>query len=145
MNARVIFVLVLSLLIISCTSVKVIPINQSLNIELVCIQENPDVKVQDFVSVMVDGFERHGIPCEVFSESAPEYCKYILIYEAKQTWDITYYLSHAELTLVNISKSYEKVGHALYHLKAGGGLSLNKWQDTKTKMDPVIDELLVNF
>jgi len=33
---------------------------------------------------------------------------------------------------------------AEYHLRGGGGLSLMKWQSTKSKIDPVIDELLKN-
>jgi len=33
------------------------------------------------------------------------------------------------------------VGHGEFHLRAKGGLSLFKWQGTKTKMDPVIDKM----
>jgi len=35
-----------------------------------------------------------------------------------------------------------QIGYAEYHLIGGGGLSLMKWQSTKTKMGPVIDEML---
>lgn len=50
------------------------------------------------------------------------------------------YLSTAEITVRDPSR--ELVGHAEYHLRAKGGLSMMKWQGTKAKMDPVIDELL---
>jgi hypothetical protein len=43
---------------------------------------------------------------------------------------------------MRIQKEGRQVAYAEYHLKGKGGLSLTKWQDTKTKMDPVIDELL---
>ena len=49
------------------------------------------------------------------------------------------YLHHAELRL---EKNGNKIGYAEYHLNGKGGLSLTKWQSTKTKMDPIVDQLL---
>ena len=34
---------------------------------------------------------------------------------------------------------------ASYHLNGGGGLALNKWASVKSKMDPVLDELLAAY
>ena len=48
-------------------------------------------------------------------------------------------MAHAELRLY---RGTAQIGYAEYDLTADGGFSLTKWQTTKTKMDPVIDELL---
>jgi hypothetical protein len=55
-----------------------------------------------------------------------------------RSWDFAPYLAQAELWL---RKDGDQVGYAEYHLVGGGGFSLMKWQGTKTKMDPVIDQL----
>jgi hypothetical protein len=91
------------------------------------------------LSVLRDGFERHGISTEVHSGEAPSTCEFILTYTARQSWDFVTYLSHAEL---RIEQQGRTVASAEYHLRGKGGFSLLKWQGTRTKMDPVIDELL---
>jgi len=93
--------------------------------------------------VLKEGFARHSIATSVYSESAtkPTGCEYVLTYTARQSWDFAPYLSQAELWL---EKDGREIGYAEYHLVGKGGLSLMKWEGTKTKMDPVIDDLLVN-
>jgi hypothetical protein len=133
-------VLLLSALVFcGCTSVQIQPVDRTVNMNHVCIQENPKVIVSDFLPVLRDGFDRHGISTEVFSGQAPERCEFVLTYTALQSWDFSTYLSHAELW---IERKGRKVASAEYHLDGKGGLSLMKWQGTKTKMDPVIDDLL---
>jgi hypothetical protein len=51
------------------------------------------------------------------------------------------YLSHAELRLL---RAGTEIASAEYHLRAKGGFSVTKWAGTRSKMDPVIDELLGN-
>jgi hypothetical protein len=132
-------VFALSILAWGCTSVIVRPVDREALLKHVCIQENPKVWVKDFLTVLKDGFERHGISSEVFSEGAASHCEFIVTYTARQSWDFANYLTHAELRL---ERQGLQIAYAEYHLKGGGGLSLMKWQGTKTKMDPVIDELL---
>ena len=72
----------------------------------------------------------------------PEHCEYRLTYTALRSWDFSAYLSHAELRLYKGSK---KIGYAEYHLKGKGGLSLTKWASVKSKMVPVINELLEQY
>jgi hypothetical protein len=122
-----------------CTSVTVRPVDRAVQLKHVCIRENPKVWVNDFLPVLQDGFNRHGISTEVFSEAADSHCEFIVTYTARQSWDFANYLAHAELRL---ERQGQQVAFAEYHLRGGGGLSLMKWQGTKTKMDPVIDELL---
>ncbi|MDR3158444.1 MAG: Sbal_3080 family lipoprotein [Zoogloeaceae bacterium] len=122
----------------SCTTIEVSPIDPALDFSHVCIQKNSRVQVEDFVSVLEAGFERHGVTTEVFSGKKPGHCEFILTYTALRSWDISAYLSHAEL---RITKNNRRVASATYHLEGKGGLSLTKWEGTKAKMDPVIDQL----
>lgn len=134
-------VLLLAAFITACTAITVKPMDSSLNARHVCIQDNPKVTISDFVPVLREGFARHGISTEVITNQKPE-CEFVLTYSARRSWDITTYLSEADLTL---AKGGLQVASANYHLKGKGGLSLNKWRSTKLKMDPVIDELLGHY
>ncbi|MDN6298077.1 MAG: Sbal_3080 family lipoprotein [Halomonas sp.] len=129
----------LSTLAAGCTSIQVQPIDSSLNPDKICIEENPKVIVRDFLDVVTDRIEYHGIHTEIYNKDIPEDCEYTMTYTALKTWDMGTYLHHAELRL---SKNGDKVGYAEYHLNGKGGLSLTKWKGTKSKMDPVVDELL---
>lgn len=122
-----------------CTAVTVKPVANMSELLHVCIQDNPKVQVIDFVPVVQEGFERHGISSEIVSGKMPTHCEYILTYSARRTWDIVTYLSQAELSL---KRSGREVASANYHLRNKGGLALNKWKGTKAKIDPVMDELL---
>ena len=128
-----------ALLTAACTSVTVQPVASPADILHVCIQANPAVQVEDFVPVLQEGLERHGIGSEIFSGRVPHRCEYVLTYTALRSWDIAAYLSHAELSL---QQRGQRVAYAEYRLKGKGGFSLTKWGDTKSKIDPVIDELL---
>lgn len=103
---------------------------------------NPKVIVEDFLPVIRNGFNHHGIRTKVVAKPAPKECEYVLTYTAFKTWDMAMYLHHAELTL---EKDGKIIGSAVYHLTGQGGLSPMKHQSTKTKMNPVIDELLANL
>lgn len=135
-------IVVAVLMLAGCTSVTVKPVELSVDLKHVCIQENPKVLVSDFVDVIRDGFDRHGISTEVFSGPTPANCEYVLTYTAIRSWDLSPYLSHAELRL---EKGGRRIAYAEYHLKGKGGFSLTKWQGTRTKIDPVIDELLQRY
>lgn len=128
-------------LLSGCTSVNVQPLQSGIKPEKICIEENPKVIVSDFLSVVRDRIEYHGIGTEVFTKTVPQNCSYIMTYTALKTWDIGMYMHHAELRL---RKGNKTVAQAEYHLNGKGGLSLMKFQGTKTKMDPVVDQLLGN-
>ena len=125
-----------------CTSVNVRPVAPEIQLTNVCIEENPKVIVEGFLNVVRDGFSRHGIATRVVQKPIPSDCEIVLTYTAFKTWDFASYLHHAELLL---EKDGIIIGTAEYHLVGQGGFSLNKWQSTKTKMDPVIDKLLENI
>lgn len=130
--------LALAATVTGCTAIKVQPVDNLASILHVCIHENPKVKVDDFVPVLEAAFSRYGISTERVATIAP-HCEYVLSYSARRSWDITPYLSQAELEL---SQWGRPIARADYHLRGKGGLALNKWASTETKISPVIDKLL---
>lgn len=131
----------IALLVSACTSIAVKPVSSSdaKNMRHVCIKNNPLVKVTDFIPVLEQGLARHQISSEVYAGLPPEHCQYTLQYTALRSWDITPYLSQAEISL---HEGQRQIAKANYHLRGKGGLSLSKWDSTQSKIDPVIDQLL---
>lgn len=125
-----------------CTSVKVKPLSGQLNAAHVCIKENPRVAVPQFLGVVVDGFQEHGLTTEVYSGRRPDHCDLKLEYTALRSFDFAPYLSHAELRLFKQDKI---VATATYHLRAKGGFSPMKWSSTESKIRPVINRLLAEY
>lgn len=124
-----------------CTSVKVKPVSSIGPGTQVCIVNNPKVIVEGFVDVVRDGFSRHGLPTKLVNEDAAGSCSVTLTYTALRSWDLAPYLSHAELRLW---KDGMQIGSAEYHLRGKGGYSLTKWKGVKSKIDPVVDQLLAS-
>jgi hypothetical protein len=57
-------------------------------------------------------------------------------------WDLASYMVDAQMT-VNEDDAF--VGSAHYQMGGHGGLSLVRWAGTRSKIDPVIDEMLRNY
>ncbi len=148
-----------------CTSVTVKPLAASYNVRRICIRENPKVIIEDFVPVIADGLRRHSIESEFIASTmdkarlqnkdigkpdqyymeltpVPDACDFNLTYTARRSWDLGTYLSTAD---ISISDKKSVIANANYHLIGKGGLSLFKWQGVKTKIDPVMDELLIFY
>jgi len=133
---------ILVVMSVGCTATYVRWMEPVTNLQSVCIQKNPEVSVPNFLNVVENGFARHGISTEVYSGKVPDSCEYILTYVAFRTFDVAPFLSHAEISLKRAGK---RIAYAEYHLKGKGGFSLVKWKSVKSKMDPVIDELLKEY
>jgi hypothetical protein len=129
-------------MLIGCTSVDVRPIATNEPITEVVIRRNPKVAVDDFVDVLTEGFRRHGISSRVVSDDAELKDVYVVNYVAYRNWDIAPYLTDAT---ISIDRNGRRVAEAVYHLMLRGGMSLAKWQGTKTKIDPVLDEMLTGI
>jgi len=139
MRIRVSVLTIVALAVAGCTSVTVRPVAASVQLHNVCIVNNPKVIVSDFVPVLRDGFARHHIATSVVDQSQAQSCVVTVTYTALRSWDFKPYLSHAELRLW---RGGMQIGFAEYHLNGKGGYDLGKWRGTKSKMDPVIDQLL---
>jgi len=126
----------------SCTSITVEPLSAELQVQEICIQNNPKVIVEDFLLVIQEGLARHGIKATLHTGSVPAECEYLMTYTARQSWDGVPYLSHAEIL---IEHKGARVGYGEYHLIGKAAFSLLKWQSTNIKMDPVLDELFEEY
>ncbi len=126
----------------ACTSITVQALDPALNVQHVCIQENKAVIIDDFVEYLQDDFARYGITTEVIGNQRPRHCEYVLSYTARRSWDITPYMSTADLTL---TRGGQRVGSANYYLKGKGGFALTKFASTESKLDNVVDQLLANY
>jgi hypothetical protein len=124
-----------------CSEVTVKPVAEGTPIHSVCIEENPEVLVDDFVPVVRASFARHGITTRVVPNPPPKDCIYIMTYRVSQLVDFAMYLTHAELWL---EKNGRFLGAAEYRLTSlgSGGLNMMRWQSTKTTLDPVLDQWL---
>ena len=158
---KTLFILIAGLTMGGCSSVTVKPLDASYKVKRICIRENPKVIVADLVPVITDGLTRHHIQSVFIASNldkeklqdedeladhyymnitpAPSSCDFSLTYTARQSWDFTTYLSSAD---IEISNKTGDIAVANYHLRNKGGLSLYKWQSVKTKIDPVMDQLL---
>ena len=139
---KTVFVVAGGLAVSACTSVQVNAVaEQQVNaIQQICIVNNPKVLVTDFVPVVQQRLQHHGIVSRVVEGSEASACAYQLHYSAKRSWDFTPYMSWAELKLY---QNEVLIANAEYKLVGKGGLSLTKWQSVETKMTPVIDQLFV--
>ena len=125
-----------------CTSIKVTPIPALYNVQKITIKNNPKVIVSDYVPVIREGFDRHGISTEISDNVSNNKDKFSATYTALRNWDIIPYLTHGE---VKVWYKGRIIGSATYHLIGNGGLSFYKWQGVKTKIDPVMDQLLKEY
>lgn len=140
---RYLSVLVVLFLLSACTAITVRPVEPTFEMKHVCIKDCHD-KCFDgaMLGIIQDGFDRHGITTQDYSDNLPSECEYHLSYYCERTWDMATYVHHAELRLY---KGQNQIGYGEYHLKGKGGFSLKKYNSTKMKMDPVIDKLLNEY
>jgi len=131
------------ILLSGCSTKTVVPVSSEYQLNHVCIEDNLKVKVGGFLGVVTDIFNEHGISTEKYEiNDKPTYCEVKMTYTATQKWDMAIYLNHAELRLY---KNNQKIGYAEYHLTGGGGLDLSKWASVKSKMTPIVEELLAQY
>ena len=126
----------------ACTSIQVKNTNgfQPKSLQKICIIRNPKVIVDGFENAMIQSFQRYNIQAQIYpANSQPAFCDATMTYTALRTWDVVTYLSSAQFTLY---KDNQQVSEAKFHLKGKGGLALNKWRSTETKVNELVDELL---
>lgn len=137
---RFLFIFIVILNIFGCTSVTVKPVSPKEKITSICIENNDTVIVDGFIMVLRDAISRHNISSKVVEKNTSKDCEYVLTYDANQGWDFVLYLRQAD---VHLEKNGMIVGSAEYHHY--GGFDFSKYASTKSKMDPVMDQLLANI
>lgn len=139
-SIRSLFIFLALVSVSGCTAITVRPVDTALEIKHACIEDCQQMCFDgQMMGVIRDGFERHGITTQIYTGNLPSECEYHLSFMCERTWDMATYMHHAELRLY---RAHAQIGYAEYHLNGKGGFSLMKWESTKKKMDPVIDELL---
>ena len=118
--------------------ISVIPLSADLEINKICIENNPVVTIQEFLPVVQDAFILNGIPHEVFNgNTAPEDCSAVARYYALRSWDLKTYLRTA---YVHIYINNNKVaGIDYYH---PNNLNTDKYDSVKEKISPPMNEML---
>lgn len=87
-------------LLSGCSSKLVNVVRKQDVLSHVCIENNPSVKVADFVPVIEKVFHEWGISTEIYDNSVkPNYCSVNMTYTARRSWDMILYLSYAFVSL----------------------------------------------
>jgi len=122
-----------------CTSLQVSSVNlQSTSIKLICIEENLNSIVDDLPGVLVRFVQKQGIQTLVFSGQLPAACQYHMKYEAFQGRDGVNFLAKFNVQLIKDKKT---IATGAYDV--GSGLSLAKWGSTASKVEPILEKMLV--
>lgn len=133
---------VLGISITGCTSIQVKNSEgfQPQAVKQICVINNPKVIIAGFNDSIVRSFARYNINARIYPEtSKPTLCETTMDYTALRTWDVVTYMSYAKFTLM---KEGRIVSEAEFRLKGNGGLALNKWRSTDTKIDELVDQLI---
>jgi hypothetical protein len=133
---------VLMLTLIGCSSGPPIePVPATERINHICIQKNPRVMVEDFTIVMQEGFMKRGITSTVIVGDAPKACVYMATYTALRSWDLKMYLAEAR---IDIYRMGQPIAAAPWRLTGRSRRYPYRLADTRTKIGPVMEALLVN-
>jgi hypothetical protein len=125
----------------ACTTVEVSPVPaRGYPITRLCIERNPEVVVEDLLTVIEQGVSRHGIEPRVVDAPLPADCDYTLWYTGRRRWDFRPRLGFVEL---RVRFRGETIGTATWISEPS--LSPFKWRSTETNIGPVVDALLAQF
>lgn len=131
-------------LLSGCTAIKVNnhPSFQARNLKTVCVIDNPKVVIKDFDNILINSFAKHNITAKIYpANSTPRFCEATVNYTALRSWDFAPYMTYAQLILIQDGK---QVSDATFKLRANGGLALNKWRSTQTKIDELVNQLIAS-
>ncbi|VUD46617.1 hypothetical protein TDB9533_00859 [Thalassocella blandensis] len=134
--------IILSTIIFSgCTIKQVVdPVDMSSTAEL-CIVENSAVK-EGFLRELRATLTEKGIKHKIITEfSATDTCEWTATYNARWSWDLTIYLSYAE---IKIFRNGELSGQALYDSRSGGA-NMNKFIDAEPKIRELVNQLINKY
>lgn len=132
----------LSLGLVGCTSIQV---NNATgfnpeSIRQVCIVDNPKVIIKDFNQIVEHSFARYNIDAKTYKDTDNlSLCQTTLNYTATRSWDMAPYMVAAQF---NLLQNGRQVSEASFRLRGNGGLALNKWRSTETKINELVDQLL---
>lgn len=125
-----------------CTSIQVnnaTDFNAN-NIRQVCIIHNPKVAIKDFDGIVARSFARYDIQSKILEDNDDiSMCQTVLHYTALRSWDLAPYMVSVQFNLIQNGR---QVSESSFRLKGNGGLALNKWRSSETKVNELVDQLL---
>lgn len=103
-----------------------------------CIIENAEVR-EGFLKEFQAALSNKGIPHKLVKEDAvPESCEWTSTYIARWTWDVSLYMSYAE---IKIFHKGSLDGEAKYD-STKGGANMSKFIDAEPKIRELVDTLM---
>lgn len=134
---RIVATLTLACLAAGCAiDQKVSPVSGP-RIASVCIQQNDEVLMDGFLPALRKQIESRGVATTVFQGDAPVDCRHRLTYTANWQWDLAMYLTYVQ---IEVRDGDALIGSANYDARLGG-LNLEKFGATETKLQPLIAQL----
>lgn len=131
-------ILVFLALTSACTIIQNVEPAEIVKGEELCIIENPDVR-EGFLKELKLALSKKGVEHRVVSqETVPESCEWTARYLAKWSWDLSLYMSYAE---IKIYHNGNLDGHAIYD-STGGSASSKKFIDAEPKIRELVNELM---
>ncbi|MGE0174592.1 MAG: Sbal_3080 family lipoprotein [Oligoflexales bacterium] len=121
----------------ACTTIDVKELNKgSHKISEICIEMNEKVIVTDFLPVIEKALALREIKSRVYKGEIPQDCEYTLHYVALRKWDLSPFLSEAD---IRIHRKGELIASG--HYEIDNGLNFDKYEGTETKMTPVFQKI----
>jgi len=105
----------------------------------VCIREHAATR-ETFLAEYQRVLEQRGFQVRVVPENSPlTTCPIMTTYIARWSWDLTIYMSYAEL---HVYDNGVDVGRAVYDSRSGGA-RMDKFIDAETKIRQLVDQLFI--
>lgn len=127
-----------AVLVSACSITQNIEPSQITQKNELCIIENSDVR-EGFLKEFQSTLSSKGIAHRVVSEdSVPAECEWTSTYVARWTWDLSLYMSYAE---IKVFHNGSLDGEAIYD-STGGSANMDKFIDAEPKIRELINELM---
>jgi hypothetical protein len=105
---------------------------------MLCIVENKEVR-EGFLPELQKALHEKGIKHSVVDSSyAQNHCEWTMTYVARWSWDMTIYMSYAE---INVLRNGVPDGRAVYD-STGGSFNFSKFIDAEPKIHELVDQLI---
>ena len=127
-------VAVVTLALAGCTIRHAAPLAETP--DALCIQKNPAVIVPNFLPILQESLQGHGVQTKVVSDTTD--CSLVLSYDARQGWDLENFVRYIELEVTRPNGTL--VGRSWW--KHRNGFGFNKYAPTEIKVARAVDDLL---
>ena len=114
------------------------PVDSTVRIDKIYVQNNPRVLMDGLLPEIVAQIRELGFPSESYTGDRPEAVRHYITFTANWNWDMAMYLTYFRATLYEEGRV---LGEAEYDAKMGGA-NMNKFGKTADKIRPLLTQLL---